>query len=67
MDGHAVQIDGTFRHRNCLRVSTTNEPWASLTCCMCAIILCLIDFRLRVMKEDKCVEKQGTRSIGGGK
>ena len=45
----------------------SNEPWPHLTCSMCATIPCLTDFRLRVMREDKSIEKRGTRSTDGGR
>jgi len=67
VDGHAVQINGTFRHCSCLRVSMCKEPWATLTCTIYTTISYLIDFRLRVIKEDKFIEKQGIRTIKGGK
>ena len=65
VDGREVKTNGTFMHRSCLRVSTSNAPWAGLTCNMCATIPCQIDFRLRLMREDKSVEKQGTRTTKG--
>ena len=62
-----MRINGTFRHRSCLRVSMDNKPWDVLTCSMCAIILFQTDFKFRVLREDKCLTKRGTRSTKGGR
>ena len=67
LDGQVVRISGTFRHRSCLRVSTNNTPWTGLTYSMCATIPCQTDFRLRVMREDKSIEKRGMRTTEGGR
>lgn len=58
MDGKCVQINGTFRHKSCFHVFINNEPWASLACNMCANIIFETSFRLRVVKEDKSIQKQ---------
>ena len=55
MDGKCMQINGTFRHKSCFRVSISNEPLAGLTCSMCANIPFETDFRLRVIREDKSI------------
>lgn len=44
-----------------------NEPWAALTCTNYALIPSLTDFKLRVRREDKCIEKRGTRTTEGGR
>ena len=67
VDGQSVQIEGTFRHCSCLRVSLNNEPWDAFTCSMCASIPYQIDFKFRVLREDKCTEKRGTQSTKGGR
>lgn len=67
VDGICVNINGTFRHRSCLRVSTDNKPWSNLTCSMCGSIPSLTDFKLRVIREDKCLTKRGMRTTESGR
>jgi len=67
VDGYIVKINGTFRHHSCLRVSISNKPWASLTYTMCTTICYLTNFKLRVIRKDKSIEKQGTRTTKGGR
>ena len=62
IDGKCVQINGTFRHKSYFRVSSSNEPLASLTCTMCANIPFETDFRWRVVREDKSIQKRGSQS-----
>lgn len=67
VDRACVQINGTFRHRSCLRMSMTNEPWKNLTCSECANIPFETDFTFRVVREERALEKRGSRGIEGGR
>ena len=66
LDGQCLKIIGTFRHRNCHRVSINSEPWTNLTCSICATIPFENDFRLWIMKEDKSIIKRGTKTTKFG-
>lgn len=67
MVGKCVQINGTFRHKSCLRTSISNEPWVGLiTCNIFANIPFETNFRSRVVGEDKFIKKQGSRSAKFG-
>ena len=61
-----VQVNGTFWHRECARLSLSSKPFPNLTCPLCAQIPCQNDFRMRIWREDWAVVKRGHRSTAGG-
>jgi hypothetical protein len=65
--GTPRMINGTFRHKECARVSTSDEPFTDLTCCLCARIPQEMAFRMRVLREDSALEKRGARNTGTGR
>ena len=65
--GQVFQINGTYRHRLCTRVDRSNEGFTDLCCSMCATIPLENDFRKRILREDRSVEKRGTRTTGAGR
>jgi hypothetical protein len=56
-----VVVNGTFRHVMCRRISISNEPFSNLTCSMCKGLVHEGDFRKRVMREEKSIDKPGVR------
>ncbi len=46
-------VCGAFRHRECVRFSSSGEPFQNLTCSVCARIPQEKDFRMRVVREDR--------------
>ena len=62
-----IQIDGSFRHRNCNRISSSGGSFDGLTCASCKRIPHELDFRMRVVREDKAIDKRGGGSTGGGR
>lgn len=63
----SVLVKGTFRHRQCSRISMSGSPFPNLTCSMCDQIPGCTDFRLRVVREERSLEKRGERTTGGGR
>jgi len=59
-NGSVVEIKGTFRHRGCLRVDLSGGGFANFSCSMCAQIPLENDFRRRVVREERSLEKRGT-------
>jgi hypothetical protein len=67
LEGGLLTVEGAFRHRNCLRISASDDGFENLTCTKCASIPSEDDFRMRVLREDRAIEKRGTRSTGSGR
>ena len=67
VDGKVVLVKGTFRHRNCSRFSISGDPFPDFACSMCSKIPAEGDFRLRVLREDKALEKRGMRGSMQGR
>lgn len=63
---HVVIVKGAFRHRDCTRVSISGEPFQNFTCSKCCSIVLEPDFRSRVVREERAVEKRGFRGTGLG-
>jgi len=61
-----VQVQGTFRHKKCRRVSLFVGGFPNLTCPSCAEIPLECDFRQRVVREDKSIVKRGLRTTSSG-
>lgn len=57
-----VVIVGCFRHVRCARVSLSGEPFENYTCAECRRIPKEDDFRKRVFREDRSIDKRGTRT-----
>ena len=57
--GHDVEVRGMFRHRKCNRVSSSAQGFHDRIYNLCAEIPRLIDFRLRVLREDKSIVTRG--------
>lgn len=66
VNGDLVDVEGCFRHTECLRFAAV-EPWIGLTCPMCARIPQENDFNLRVRREDRNIDKRGSRSCQPGR
>ena len=64
--GVVVHVNGTFRHRKCVRMAMGLEPFPDLTCPMCAQIPRENDFRMRIKREDQALVKRGHRTTAGG-
>ena len=64
--GVVVHVNGTFRHRKCVRMAMGLEPFPDLTCPMCAQIPRENDFRMRIKREDQALVKGGHRTTAGG-
>lgn len=60
-------MKGTFRHRSCRRFSSSTKPFPNFTCNMCESIVDESDFRLRVGREERAVEKRGSRGTAAGR
>ena len=66
MNGDLVDVEGWFRHTECLHFVVL-EPWIGLTCPKCARIPQENDFNLRVRREDRSIDKRGFRSCQRGR
>lgn len=64
--GTLSKVKGTFRHARCSRFSMTSQPFERFTCSQCATITVQDDFRMRVVREEKSLEKRGLRGTGDG-
>ena len=64
--GQIQNIRGSFRHRNCNRLSVTAEPFTNLTCPNFALIPHQTDFRMRIRREDRALVKRGHHSTALG-
>ena len=64
-NGSVANVNGTFRHKSCKRVSITGTSFHDLTC-NCSQIPQEKDFRMRVMREERALEKRGC-DIGAGR
>jgi hypothetical protein len=60
-------ISRCFRHKICKRFSSSGEPFIDFTCSECCNIPQEFDFRMRFVREDVSLEKQGRRSTGLGR
>jgi hypothetical protein len=67
VEGELKKICGAFRHRECVRFSSSGELFPNLTCSVCARIPHKMDFRMRVVREDRSLVKRGSRCIGLGR
>jgi len=50
----------------CVKVDNLGDGFTDLACSMCASIPLENDFRKRVVREDRSIEKRGTRTTGAG-
>ena len=66
VNGISVSVTGTFRHKNCMRLSVSGAPFPNLTCSMCACIPVQDDFKRRVRREDRSLVKRGHQTPGSG-
>ena len=66
MKGDLVDVEGCFRHTECLRF-VVGEPWIGLVCPKCARIPQENDFNLRVRREDRSINKRGFWSCQRGR
>ena len=62
-----VLVKGSFRHRSCRRFSSSNTGFFNFTCDMCESIVDESDFRLRVVREERALEKRGSRGTATGR
>ena len=62
-----VIVSGCFKHRECVRFSTSGQSFVDFNCAFCVRIPLEIDFRLRVVREDRAVEKRDSRGTGLGR
>ena len=67
VEGDVTIVKGAFRHRSCRRVSKFGKPFPNFTCDMCQTIVSECDFRSRVIREERAVEKRGCRGTGLGR
>jgi hypothetical protein len=66
-DGDSVHIRGTFHHRSCARFSIAGKPFVNLSCFFCSAIPLVKDFRMRVVREERSLEKRGSHGTGDGR
>lgn len=62
-----VEINGTFRHNDCKRVSLEGVPFSNLQCSSCASIPKERDFCMRVYRDMHSRGERGLRDTGGGR
>jgi hypothetical protein len=65
-EGSVKIVRGTFRHITYVRLSTFGLLFPNLTCSSCSKIPQEKDFRMQVMREDRSLEKRGTRGTASG-
>ena len=61
------EVEGCFRHINCLRISKVGMPFDGFTCDYCQKIITCDDFCMRVYREFNAIEKRGARNTGKGR
>ena len=66
-NGSVVEINGTFRHRGCLRVDISSGGFANFSCSECIQISLENDFRIRIVRGEHSLEKRESRGIGAGR
>ena len=66
-EGIECCIDGTYRHIHYQRGSETWNPFDSLTCRFCKLVLEYNDFRMRLYHESRCTNKRSERDTGKGR
>jgi hypothetical protein len=67
VDGSIKEINSTFRHVACHRISRTGYPFKFLTYVHCSRIPQEGDFRMGDLREDKLIEKRGSQGTGDDK
>ena len=61
VDGSLVSVNGCFRHQQCVCFSASGKSFLDFSCGACTHIPLETNFRLRVVREDRALEKRGTR------
>ena len=61
-----VTVNGCFYHVYCKHFSIFGDPFPSFTCLKCASIPILGDFKKRVIRKSRTVDKRGSRSTANG-
>jgi hypothetical protein len=67
VQSEVVKVHGNFRHIECVRMSSSGMPFTNFTCSFCTRISKEYDFRKRVCREEKSIEKRGTRTMQLGR
>ena len=62
-----ILVSGTFRHVNCIRVSSSPQGFPNSRCEACSTIPKERDFCMRVYRSKISKVKRGNRNSGGGR
>jgi hypothetical protein len=65
--GQSFVIEGTFRHKDCKRVSSNGFPFENFRCISCSSIPLEGDFRMRLVRMRNLPNERGSRTTGNGR